>query len=122
MPSCGLTIVSHGASPNDPPDAYEGVRCGSFASKGLPSCVPGWCRKTAERTVHDMKNLKDRIRNRLTDRISMMEDDIIDAAIECAIDNIDLEEILRDSMVDAMEERVRNLVDGVVESYVEGVF
>lgn len=54
MPSCGLTIVSHGASPNDPPDAYEGVRCGSFASKGLPSCVPGRCRKTAERTVPDM--------------------------------------------------------------------
>lgn len=54
MPSCGLSIVSHGASPNDPPDAYEGVRCGSFASKGLPSCVPGWCRKTAERTVPDM--------------------------------------------------------------------
>lgn len=54
MPSCGLSIVSHGASPNDPPNAYEGVRCGSFASKGLPSCVPGWCRKTAERTVPDM--------------------------------------------------------------------
>ena len=44
LPSCGLAIVSHGASPNDPPDAYEGVRCGSFmadAIKGLALVCAG---------------------------------------------------------------------------------
>lgn len=43
-----------------PPDTvlWGGFRpavMGCRPSRGLPSCAPGRCRKTAERTVHDMK-------------------------------------------------------------------